>query len=157
MRKLLFGLVLAVSLGAASSARAGFIVEGSLGKGASVSPEVEAQPLNVMLAPGVTIFSLLRLQVGLVANMPDVENSKFDIGVRPMITLSPPLFPLYGRAIFAWDNLIHDSEIAYGGALGFSIELAGIGVFAEAGFLPRKISDKTWWIIEGRAGVSLGF
>jgi hypothetical protein len=159
MRKLLFGLVFALFFVVPFSARAGFIVEGSLGKGLSVRPEVRAQPVNLMVAPGLTFVSMLRLQLGLVADLPDVEMSKFDLGVRPMLTVSPPLLPLYGRAVFAMNNLLNKESrtIAYGAALGFSLSLAGIGVFAEAGLLPRRYMERMQWVIEGRAGASIGF
>lgn len=163
MRKLLFGLVLAVTMGAPLSARAGFIVEGSVGKGVSVKPEVNAQETSIMVAPGLTVLSMLRLQLGLLAELPDVQASNFDLELRPMITISPPILPLYGRVVFAFTDLLHSSErtFAYGAALGFSLSLAGIGVFAEAGLLPRNVEvagdDKLYWVVEGRAGVSLAF
>ncbi|HEY0706573.1 MAG TPA: hypothetical protein VGG33_07245 [Polyangia bacterium] len=160
MRKLLvatsrFGLAISTPV----AAHAGAILEGSLGKGAEVTPDTNAQPLNVMIAPGFS-FLILRLQLGLVADLPDVENSKFDIGLRPMLTLSPPILPLYARLIFAVNNLTEqgrERSIAYGGAVGLSFGLAGIGIFAEAGILPRSVDDQFRWIVEGRAGVSLGF
>jgi hypothetical protein len=159
MRKLLFLVVIAVTL-AAPAAQAGVVIEGSLGKGASVSPHVHQQPLNVMIAPGVSFLaSILRLQLGFVADVPDVENSKFDFGLRPMLTLSPPLFPLYGRVIVAFNNLFHEElrTIAYGAALGLGFSVGPVGVFAEAGLLPRSFEDEMQWVLEGRAGVSLGF
>jgi hypothetical protein len=157
MRKLLIASSLALCLAAPASARA-MGVELSLGKGLSVSPETQAQPLNLMVAPGIS-FVVVRLQLGFVADMPDVENSKFDIGFRPMVTISPPILPLYGRLIFAVNNLIESEKrtIAYGGALGLSFGLGGIGVFAEGAVLPRTKNDVTSWVLEGRAGISLGF
>jgi hypothetical protein len=159
MRKLLLAtslFVLAISTPVA--AHAGMLVEGSLGKGAEVKPDTNAQPLNLMIAPGFS-FLILRLQLGLVADFPDVENSEFDIGIRPMLTISPPILPLYARLIFAVNNLTTEEKrsVAYGGAVGLSFGLAGIGIFAEAGILPRSIDDQFRWIVEGRAGVSLGF
>ena len=157
MRKLFVASALAVCLAAPASARAAGI-ELSMGKGLSVSPDTKAQPLNLMAAPGIS-FVLVRLQLGLVANVPDVKDSKFDIGLRPMVTISPPLFPLYGRLIFAVNNWIKSENrtISYGGALGLSFGLAGVGVFAEAGLLPSNKNDVTTWVIEGRVGLSLGF
>jgi hypothetical protein len=157
MRKLLVASALALSLAAPASARA-MGLELSLGKGTAVSPDVKAQPLNLMAAPGIS-FVVVRLQLGLVADLPDVSNSKFDIGLRPMLTISPPILPLYGRLIFAFNNLINSDRrtIAYGGALGLSFGLAGVGVFAEAGVLPRTKNSVTSWVVEGRLGLSLGF
>ncbi len=158
MRKLLVASALALSLAAAPDSARAMGLELSMGKGAAVSPDVAAQPLSVMAAPGIS-FVIVRLQLGLVADLPDVQNSKFDIGLRPMVTISPPILPLYGRLIFAVNNLIESDRrsIAYGGALGISFSLAGIGVFAEAGLLPRTQHSVTSWVVEGRAGLSLGF
>ncbi|HXU81108.1 MAG TPA: hypothetical protein VN914_06910 [Polyangia bacterium] len=157
MRKLLVASSLALCLAAPASARA-MGLELSLGKGATVSPDTKAQPLNLMAAPGIS-FVVVRLQLGLVADLPDVQNSKFDIGLRPMLTISPPILPLYGRVVFAVNNMIHGDRrsFTYGGALGLSFGLAGVGVFAEAGLLPRVKSGVTAWVIEGRLGLSLGF
>ena len=109
-----------------------------------------------MVAPGIS-FVVVRLQLGLVADLPDVEQSKFDIGLRPMLTISPPILPLYGRIVFAVNNLLNDTTVAYGAALGLSFGLAGVGVFAEAGLLPRSVNDTMTWVLEGRLGLSLGF
>jgi hypothetical protein len=148
---------MALVLGTAGVARAGFILEGSLAKGAMVSPDVKAEQTNIMLAPGLTVLSMLRLQVGLAGALPDVKGSKFDLQVRPMVTVSPPLLPLYGRLIFAVTNLRDDAVLAYGGALGLSFELAGLGVFAEAAALPRSVNSQLQWVVEGRAGVGIQF
>lgn len=159
MRKIFFAVVIAGML-AAPAARAGIIIEGSLGKGASVKPEVHAQPLNVMVAPGVSFLaSMLRLQLGIVGDVPDVKASKFDLGLRPMFTVSPPILPLYGRLILAFTNLFHEElrTVAYGAALGLGFSIGPVGVFAEAGLLPRSLNDTMIWVLEGRAGVSLGF
>ena len=157
MRKLLLAFVFVSSLAAPLAAHAGFGVEGSIGKGVALDP-VKAQPVNLMVAPGISLL-WLRLQAGLVADLPDVKDSDFDIGVRPMLTLSPPILPLYGRLVFAFNNLLDEDKrtVAYGGAVGLSFGLAGVGVFAEAGVLPRSLNSTTIWVIEGRAGVSLGF
>jgi hypothetical protein len=155
MRKLLVAFALLLSLAVPMSAQAGFGVEGSVGKGVALDP-TKAQPTNLMLAPGYGLL-FLRLQLGIAADLPDVKESKFDLGLRPMLTISPPVLPLYARLVLAWNNLFHDTTVAYGGALGFGLSFASIGVFAEAGLLPRDYQDKLQWVIEGRAGVSLGF
>ena len=158
MRKLLLAFVIVVSLAAPSAAHA-IGVEGSVGKGVAFDP-TKAQPTNLMLAPGISLL-WLRAQIGVVADLPDVKASKFDLGVRPMLSLHPPVLPLYGRVIFAFNNLLHEESrsFAYGGALGIEIVFASLGVFAEAGFLPRnpKGEQGFTWVLEGRAGVSLGF
>lgn len=161
MRRLsLAAVVMALSLAVPTVARAGWIVEGSIGKGAKVSPSpVKAEQLNLMVSPGLTLFdSILRLQVGLLSELPDVEASKFNLEFRPMITISPPLLPIYARAVFGITNLLSgETTVAYGGAVGLSIGVGPIGVFAEAGFLPRSRMSQINWVIEGRLGVSVGF
>jgi hypothetical protein len=155
MRKILVASAFLLCLAGPLSAHA-MGVEVSLGKGAEVSPDQKAQPVNLMVAPGIS-FVVLRLQLGLVADLPDVKESKFDLGLRPMLTISPPILPLYARVVFAINNLINDTTVAYGGALGLSFGLAGVGIFVEAGVLPRSINDRLSWVLEGRAGISLGF
>ncbi len=161
MRNLLIGGVLGL-LGVAlvpAPARAGMIVEGSVGKGVDLKPEVKATTTNLMVAPGITFLSMLRVELGLVAALPDVEASKFDVAVRPMVVIAPPILPLYGRAILSFSNLLHEKarHIAYGGAVGFKISLFGVGVFAEAGLLPYSFKDQLHWNVEGRVGAYFGF
>ena len=158
MRKLILASIVGAVFALPVGAEAGLILEGSVGKGATVSPETNAEPTNLMVAPGLS-FPFIRLQLGLVADLPDVEARDFDIGLRPMLTINPPVLPLYGRLIFAFNNLL-DSElrtIAYGGALGIELGLPVLSLFAEVGVLPRSLNDEFWWVIEGRLGVSLGF
>ncbi len=152
------GLGLAILLGASSQASAGLVLEGSLGKGVMVKPSTKAMQTNVMLAPGYE-FLWIRASLGIVGDLPDVQDSKFNLQLRPMITVAPPLLPIYGRVVVAIQNLGRsgDKTIAYGPVLGFSLSLAGIGVFAEAGLLPQKIGSETAWVVEGRAGVSYKF
>jgi len=156
-------LVLSV-LAFAPAARAGFIVEASLGKGVQTNPSpVKATPTNIMIAPGVTFLSLLRLELGLVTDLGDAktlgtDEKKFNLQLRPMLVVAPPIFPLYGRAIFAVTNLLHGkTTIAYGAAAGFKLGVGPVGVFAEAGLLPRSIMSQISWVIEGRLGVNLEF
>jgi hypothetical protein len=153
-------LVLCLLAAAPAAARAGLMLEGSLGKGVKVSPSpTHATQTNLMLAPGVTLLSdILRLQVGFVGDLPDIKNSKFDLQFRPMLVVAPPILPIYGRAIFAVTNVLHGkTTIAYGAAAGLKIGLGPVGVFAEAGLLPRSIASQINWVIEGRLGVSLFF
>ena len=177
MRKLL--LVTAAVAGFIAfprSASAGFVLEGSVGSGAQLSPSVERTPVNVMLAPGWGFAGLLKLELGLLGNLGDVQNSKFDLELRPMVVISPPFVPLYLRATFAVQNLIDGpTTYAYGGALGFSFGLFGAGVFVEAGVLPRSVKvdavtnvpvvgtavnatrDEVRWFAEGRVGAFYEF
>src|SRR4051794_3982865 len=118
---------------AAPAARAGWIVEGSVGKGVNVSPKpVKATQTNLMIAPGYTIIDLVRLELGFVGDLPDIKASKFDLQLRPMLVVAPPIFPLYGRAIFAIQNVFHNNGpktvIAYGAAAGLKFGLGPVGV-----------------------------
>lgn len=159
MRKLLLAFVLVSTLAAAPQAAHAFGVEASVGKGFALDP-VTWQPTNIMVAPGLQLL-WLRASLGIAADLPDVEQSKFDLGIRPMVSLHPPILPLYGKLIFAFQNLFYEDRrtFAYGGALGFELALAGIGVFAEAGLLPRNPKGDVGfqWVAEGRLGLSLGF
>jgi hypothetical protein len=143
-----------------AAAHAGIVLEGSVGKGVLVSPSpVKATQTNLMLAPGVTLLSdILRLEVGFVGDLPDIKDSKFNLQFRPMVVVAPPILPLYGRAIFAITNVLHGkTTVAYGAAAGLKFGLGPVGVFVEAGFLPRSVADRINWVIEGRAGVALFF
>ena len=154
-----------LALAVPGAAQAGFLVEGSLGVGWQLSPDVTRTPVNVMVAPGwAFVDDIVRLQLGLVGSLGDVQNSKFDLELRPMVTVSPPLFPLYLRAILAVQNLTEHSgplTWAYGGALGLRFGVLGAGAFIEAGVLPRNVKvvtssgtsqDEFRWFGEARAG-----
>lgn len=160
--RMLVAAALALLLGPAA-ARAGVLVEVSAGSGFRYDPKpIERMPTNVMIAPGYSIAGMLKLELGLAANLSDVKGSKFELDLRPMVVLSPPLFPLYGRAIFAVSNLMEGPQkVQYGGALGTSFGLLGFGVFFEAGLLHRTLAvtdagvtkDVDRWVAEGRLGV----
>jgi hypothetical protein len=149
-----FFLVLA-SLCAGTKAQAGWVIEGSVGKGGRVNEPRGWDPTNVMVAPGYQLLGILRLQLGLVGDLGDVKNSKFDLQLRPMVGIYPPIIPLYARAIFAFQHLREKPRnVAVGGAVGIKIGLPfiGLGIFAEAGFLPRFVNSTTQTVIEGRVG-----
>jgi hypothetical protein len=155
-------LVLGLLAIAPAAARAGWIVEGSLGKGVKVSPKpATATQTNIMIAPGYTLLDILRLELGVVSDLPDVKASKFDLQFRPMLVVAPPIFPLYGRAIFAVANVLHNNGpktvLAYGAAAGLKLGFGPVGVFAEAGLLPRSVNSTISWVIEGRLGANLTF
>jgi len=63
--------------------QAGLVVEGSLGQGAQVSSPRAWERINFMVAPGVSIVSLLRLQLGIVGDFADTSGSKTDLELRP--------------------------------------------------------------------------
>jgi hypothetical protein len=129
-----------------------------------------------MVAPGymLPVLSLIRVQLGIVADFADKSGSKTNLELRPMIAVVPPILPVYGRAIFAITNLAGRSgekrEIAYGAAGGLRFGLGPVGVFGEVGVLPRSrdipsvssagavtTSSKFVWIVEGRVGAYLEF
>jgi hypothetical protein len=173
MRSFTLTLVLAATIMMPAAARAGWLVEGSLGKGAQVSPSVHQEQMTLMVAPGWSTpgISILRLQLGFLWNAPDVDNSENNFELRPMLTLKAPVLPLYGRVIVAINNLAGrdgmEREYAFGAAGGLRFGLGPIGIFAEAGVLPRsrqyiktgtvETEKKFAWILEGRAGAYLEF
>jgi hypothetical protein len=158
MRKWFQAALVLCLLAMAPAAWAGLTVEGSYGKGVKLSPSpAKAEQSNFMIAPGVT-FPFLKLELGFAWDVPDTTPSKHNLELRPMLVIAPPLLPIYGRAIFAVTNLLHDkTTIAWGAALGLSIGLGPIGIFAEAGVLPRSRDSKINWVLEGRIGAYLGF
>jgi hypothetical protein len=149
-----FFLIL-VSVCAGRKAHAGWVIEGSVGKGGRVNDPRGWEPTNVMVAPGYQLLGMLRLQLGLVGDLGDVKNSKFDLQLRPMVGIYPPIIPLYARAIFAVENMIHTPRhVAVGGAVGIKIGLPfiGLGIFVEGAVLPRFVNSTTQTVVEGRAG-----
>jgi hypothetical protein len=185
MRKFVVAAILTAMTLLPAGARAGFLLEASLGKGAQVSPKpVDGvsrwEQMNLEIAPGYSpslpVLSMFRLQLGIVMDFADKSASKTNMELRPMISLVPPVFPLYGRLIFGITDLfdrVGKREIVYGGALGVKVGLPGIafvpalGIFVEAGVLPRSretvsasstaTDNKLAWIIEGRAGAYINF
>ena len=178
MRNLLLALFAAAVAALPLSSRAAPLVEISGGVGSQLQPSVERAPTNLMVAPGWGLAGFVKLELGVAAALGDVRNAKADVELRPMVVVSPPLFPLYARGILAVQNLVNGpTQLAYGGALGlsFGIPLTGFGVFAEVGALPRNVKvdaatgapvfgaataptrDEFRWFAEGRAGVSYGF
>jgi hypothetical protein len=160
--RFLTGALLAALLALpARPARAGLGVEASLGYGYEVSPTTESQATNIMIAPGYDVGGLLRAELGLVGLYGAAragDTSGLNLEFRPMLVLSPPILPIYGRLVVAAVNPFSaDRTLAYGGAAGISLGLGGVGVFGELGLLPRSVANAIHWVMEGRAGVSLGF
>jgi hypothetical protein len=182
MRKFLVAVTLSTMFLLPAAARAGLLVEASLGQGYQAAPAPHGwERLNLEIAPGfapsLPVLSMFRLQLGIVTDFGNKAGTKTDMELRPMLSIVPPIFPLYGRVIFVVSNLMESGgtkrEIAYGGAVGMRIGLPSIGiipslgVFAEVGALPRKrdfsngtatgTDSKLAWVIEGRAGAYLDF
>jgi hypothetical protein len=178
MRKLLVGIAALGLATAPAAARAGAVVELSAGVGSQLQPSVARAPTSVMIAPGWSFASVLKLELGLAAALGDVRNARADVELRPMVVVSPPLFPLYLRGVLAVQNLANGpTQVAYGGAVGlsFGVPLAGLGLFAEVGLLPRNVTidlqsgapvvgstanatkDEFRWFAEGRLGAYYEF
>ena len=156
MHKLAFAAALALFC-VPTTSRASFIIEASLGDGLATKPEIARTATNIMIAPGVGLGEWLRVELGILASLADAQNKDFNMDIRPMVVVSPPLFPLYLRGIFAFTNLFNDSRsTSYGGALGTSFSLLGLGIFAELGVLPIK-NPPGGVVIEGRAGAYFAF
>ena len=182
MRKFLVAVTLSTLFLIPAVARAGFLVEASLGQGYQAAPTPrEWERLNLEIAPGyapsLPVLSMFRLQLGIVTDFGNKAGTKTDMELRPMISVVPPIFPLYGRVIFVVNNLLERGgtkrDVQYGAAVGARIGLPSIGiipsmgVFAEIGALPGKrdfvdtttltTSSKTAWVLEGRVGAYLDF
>jgi len=172
MRKYLVAAVLSALIFVPSAARAGFVLDASLGKGYQVTSPRGTEQLNLQLAPGwgpsLPILSMFRLQLGIVLDFADKTASTTNYELRPMLSIVPPILPLYGRVIVAVNNLREGKrEIAYGGAAGMRIGtpsigmIPALGVFGELGALPRSRTfvdgSKVSWVLEARAGAYLEF
>ncbi len=155
----LFSAVVALTLSLLPlSARAtGFMVEGSAGTGYRWTSPQERIPTNVMLTLGYS-FPVVKLELGAVANFADVKDAKFDVDLRGMLVLKPPVFPLYFRGILGTANLVEGPKSPlYGGAVGYRFGALGTGVFLEGGAITKQQEidgkKKDVWFAEGRLGV----
>ena len=181
MRKFLVAAILTAMTMLPAAARAEFLLEASVGQGYQTAPTPRQwEQTNLELSPGwapsLPVLSWFRLQLGIVADFASRSGTSTNMELRPMLSLVPPVFPIYGRLIFAVDNLFERNgskrEIIYGGALGVRVGLPGIafvpamGIFAEAGLIPRSrdfpsgaagTTSKTAWVVEGRAGAYINF
>jgi hypothetical protein len=165
MRKLLIAAGLTALMLIPAAAQAGWLVEGSLGKGYMVSTPRGWDQLNLMVAPGWSppVLSLVRVQVGFATAFADKKDSKTNFEVRPMVSICPPILPIFGRAIVAIRNLGGDGDTiyAYGASGGVRFGLGPIGIFGEVAALGQKVPTTTekkfMWEVEGRAGAYLEF
>jgi hypothetical protein len=94
MRKLLTTCALLGVLFGSVAAHAAWVLEGSAGQGYHVNEPRGWEPTNIMLAPGYEFLGLLRAQLGLVGDLGNVQNRQFDLELRPMIGVYPPIIPL---------------------------------------------------------------
>lgn len=152
MRKLAL-LVLAAALFAAPRpASAGFFVEGSVGVPMLTGAGTSWGPANLMLTPGYEIL-WASAEVGFLKDVSGIGAW----GLRPMVGLRPPLFPLYGKVIFDFYDLSGSTVSTVGGAIGGGFSLLGLGIFLEGDYIPRQIAPgQSQRIIEFRLGVSFG-
>ncbi len=156
----LFSAVVALALSLCPfSARAGGLIEGSVGSGFRWEPKpTERIPTNVALTLGYSL-PVVKFELGAVGNLNDVKSSKFDLDLRPMLVVKPPLFPFYFRGILSYSNLIEGPKtVGYGAAVGGRIgPPIGIGAFLEAGAIMKRLKlgtvEKDTWFAEGRLGV----
>lgn len=158
MTKISSALIALALLAAPAAARAGTVFELSAGSGFRWDPSpTERIPTNVMLAAGYSI-PMLKLELGALANLADVEHSEFDLELRPMLVVKPPLFPVYARGFVGVSGLVEKpTAVTYGAALGCRLGALGVGAFAEAGALRRRVEiaghDEDTWVAEGRLGI----
>jgi len=171
MRKLLTAAALTAFLLVPAASQAGWLVEGSLGKGYQVSSPRAWEQLNFMVAPGWSppVLSLLRAQLGVAADFADKSGSRTNFELRPMVSICPPILPVFGRVIFVVENLRGPgkTELAYGAAGGVRFGLGPVGVFGEIDVLPRSrefpnasgtgTTSKFVWVTEARVGAYLEF
>jgi len=168
MRKFVMAAVLTSTALLPAIAKADWSVEASAGEGYQVTSPRDWERLNLMITPSyalpLPVLSWVRLQLGVVTDFAVAGRSgsnATNLELRPMIAIVPPVIPVYGRAIFAVTNLIEHKgekrEIAYGAAVGTSIGLGPIGLFAEIGVLPGKRTGTYALVIEGRAGAYYKF
>ena len=152
MRKLSWIVAIAL-MAIPMTAEAGFIIEGSVGSGFLVKPDCcNRTPTNLMLSPGYGFGEMLRAELGIVADLGDIENADPALQLRPMLVFDPPIIPFYGRLIIGLFSPFDSDkrEWAYGGALGIGFSLFGLGMFAEAGYIPVGNADTQ--LFEGRLG-----
>lgn len=152
-------VALALSSIAPAAARADFSLAVSVGSGWRLDPDSGRIPTNLMLAPGFDVAGeLLRLEVGFVADLPDVRDTDFDVQLRPMLVLNLPPIPLYARLVTGVTKVLNGPlAIAFGAVAGLRAALGPeTTAFVEAGFVPQAHGDAFESILEGRLGLTFG-
>jgi len=149
-------LAVAVALAIPAAAKASIVVEASVGRAAQVSPWNSDQPTNLEIAPGIGIGNMIKAELGFVVDWQNGQ--KTNLRLRPMLVVSPPVIPLYGRLILGYDKMFSsDRHLEFGGAVGVSFSVSAIGVFAEVGYVPQNTSAGVEHFVEGRLGAFLSF
>ncbi len=174
MRKLSLGLLTLALLALPAAASAGGThLELSVGSGLRAGlGDAERIPTNVGVAIGYGFTDMLKLQLGAFANLGDVKTAvsdhgagKFDVDLRAMVVVAPPVIPFYLRGIAGITDLVDGKKkVTYGGALGLGFGMFGLGAFVEAGAMQRTYTidvggvtaSKDGWQVEGRLGASIG-
>ncbi len=147
-------LVLALLVLPLSAHAGGLSLAVSAGTGYRTDPSGRIAT-NVMVAPGFDLLGdFLRLEAGLVADLPDIAGSDFDLQLRPMAVLNLPVVPLYLRLVTGVTQLVNGPvAFAFGGAVGIDAAATdSTAVFVEAGFVPRAERGDFDTIFEGRLG-----
>jgi hypothetical protein len=156
---LLLGLSVFAAAGAAQAHGASLSV--SAGSGYVVDNGGGRIPTNIMVAPGFNLLgdNFLRFEVGFVADLPDVRQGNFDLQLRPMLVLTAPIIPIYGKLVGGVTQLVHGPlQTAFGGVVGIEAPcFADSHIFAEAGYIPRANHDAFLSVFEGRLGLRFGF
>ncbi len=158
MTKIFSALAALALVAVPAAARAGSIYELSAGSGYRWDPKPTGRvPTNVMFAAGYSM-PVVKLELGALGNLADVKHTKFDLELRPMVVVKPPLFPLYARGFAGVSGLVEKpTALTYGAALGVRMGALGVGAFLEAGALRRRVKiadvNKDTWVAEGRLGI----
>lgn len=160
---LAFLALVGVTLGYRPQAQARLLtwtLSGSMGYGYEFHPRHGTQATNLMLTGGLGfIRDYVRLELGVVGAYGAVlahDREHINLEFRPMVRVTPPLVPLYGRVLFAGLHPFDRTRaVGFGWALGAYIPISRLAPFAEVGFLPRIVSGQVHWIVEGRAGLGV--
>ncbi|MEO1481113.1 MAG: hypothetical protein AAFU77_03325 [Myxococcota bacterium] len=127
----------------------------SLGTGLKIQDDLDNErlPTNIMATIGFAGLPIIEPQLGIVGDLGDVENSDFDLQLRPQVKVSVPVIPVYAKVIFSVVNLIGDeeTEVYYGGGLGFELPFPLASPFVEAAYLPTSVDGLN--VFEARLGV----
>ena len=160
LQRIVGGLVLILAvLISPSQARAEFTLAGSAGFAFQVNPDARVGAVNLMVTPGYQFLTVLRLELGILGAIENAIEQGTDAGLefRPMVVLTPPTLPLYGRLIFASVDPFSDGRRtwAYGLGAGLAFGVGAVELFGEVEALPRYINGAMHWLLEARFGALL--